>query len=232
MPESDLTALLTGMRRAARTGQDLTAFDARTLARHAGVDSLSLTLISAQGALELVWGDPGDPVGRPLEDLQYTLGEGPTLDAVTTRRLITVPDLHTALQWPALAEAAPAVSTARAVAALPVRLGIIVPAVLTAYRTTPIPFTPRRLDTLTTLAHALVHPLLQTSTTDLVHTSIGAPDLLRAEVHQAAGMTSVHLGIPIDQALVRLRSHAWAHDQALRTIAHDVVTGRLRLERA
>lgn len=229
MDGRDLADLLRRMRRAARTGHDLSAFSARALAHHTHVDSLTLSLISTLGACEPLWGDPEDRIGLPLEDLQYTLGEGPTLDAARARRPVTAPDLHTAVQWPALAEAAPAVSTARAVAALPVRLGIIVPAVLTAYRTSPGPFTPDRLTTLTTLAHALIHPLLHT-TGHLTDTGSGSPDLLRAEVHQAAGITSVDLGIPIDQALLRLRSHAWAHGRPLRATAHDVVTGRLHLD--
>ncbi|MEB3958661.1 ANTAR domain-containing protein [Streptomyces kunmingensis] len=226
MDARDLPALLTGMRRAARTGQDLSAFSARTLAHHTQADCLTLTLISAQGALEVLWADPADHVGLPLEDLQYTLGEGPTVDAAHTHHLITVPDLHTATRWPALADAAPA---ARAIAALPVRLGVIVPAVLTACRTTPTPFTPDQLTTLTTVTHALIHPLLHT-TIHPTDTGPGTPDLLRAEVHQAAGITAADLDIPIEQALLRLRSHAFAGGRPLREIAHDVVTGRLHLD--
>jgi hypothetical protein len=47
-------------------------------------------------------------------------------------------------------------------------------------------------------------------------------------VHQAAGMVSVQLEINVAQALIRLRGHAFAHDQLLREVAADVVARRLR----
>ncbi|MEU6394341.1 ANTAR domain-containing protein [Streptomyces sp. NPDC046939] len=230
MDAPDLPTLLTGMRRAAATGSGLSAFSPAALARHTAADCLTLTLLSARGAAEVLWADPDDVIGVPLEDLQYTLGEGPTRDAARTHHTVTTDDLHTATtQWPALAEAAHAASTARAIAALPVGLGVIVPAVLTACRTTPTPFTPDQLTTLATLAAALIHPLLLT-TLHLTDTGLGAPDLLRAEVHQAAGMISVHLDLPIEAALLRLRSHAWTHSRPLREVAHEVVTDRLHLD--
>ena len=226
MTERDLPGVLTLMRRAGRTGRTLSSFPPRVIAAHAGVHSLTLTLVSTDGALELVWADPRDPVGPPMEDLQYTLGEGPTPDAARTRALVTTADLSTDASWPALASAAPATSPARSAAALPLHLGVIVPGVLTAYRTAPAHFTHHQIDILAALAAALIHPLLQTATAQAPN---GMPDLLRAEVHQAAGMTSVQLDIPIDQALLRVRAHAWTHNRPLREVAHRIVTGRLHL---
>ncbi|MFD7713546.1 ANTAR domain-containing protein [Streptomyces sp. NPDC059785] len=229
MPGSDLTRLLNSLRRAGRTGEGLTGFSASAIAPRVGADSLTLTLVSARGALELLWADPDDPIGPPLEDLQYTLGEGPTVDAAHGAAPVTVTDLHDTPRWPALIEAVPRTTAARAVAAVPLRLGVIAPAVLTAYRTAPDPFTPDCLATLTVLAQTLLRPLLDTPAERLRLPTPGAYDLLRAEVHQAAGMTSVHLHVPIDQALLRLRAHAWTHDQLLRDVAHAVVTKGLRL---
>ena len=43
-------------------------------------------------------------------------------------------------------------------------------------------------------------------------------------------MISVQLGVSLDEALVRLRAHAYASGAALGDIAHDVVSRKLRLD--
>jgi hypothetical protein len=50
----------------------------------------------------------------------------------------------------------------------------------------------------------------------------------RAEVHQAAGMASVQLGVTVVDALARLRAYAFVHDRGLAEVAADVVARRLR----
>jgi hypothetical protein len=50
------------------------------------------------------------------------------------------------------------------------------------------------------------------------------------EVFQASGMVSVQLDVSVEEALVRLRAHAFATDRTLREVAHDVVSRRLRLD--
>lgn len=52
----------------------------------------------------------------------------------------------------------------------------------------------------------------------------------RAEVHQAAGMISVQLGVELAEALVRLRAYAFASSASLGDVADDVVNRRLRLD--
>jgi hypothetical protein len=53
----------------------------------------------------------------------------------------------------------------------------------------------------------------------------------RAEVFQAQGMIMVQLGIDIDEALVRLRAHAYAAGRPLVDVARDVVACMLRFDR-
>jgi hypothetical protein len=53
--------------------------------------------------------------------------------------------------------------------------------------------------------------------------------LLRADVHRAAGMVMVQADIPIDQALTRLRAHAYAAGRPLPDVAQDIIERRLRL---
>jgi hypothetical protein len=53
----------------------------------------------------------------------------------------------------------------------------------------------------------------------------------RAVVHQATGMVSVQLGVSVEEALVRLRAHAFARGTAIGDIAAEVVSRQLRFDR-
>ena len=46
-------------------------------------------------------------------------------------------------------------------------------------------------------------------------------------VYQAQGMVMIQLGITAQEALLRLRAHAFAQDQRLSAVAEDVVARRL-----
>jgi AmiR/NasT family two-component response regulator len=52
---------------------------------------------------------------------------------------------------------------------------------------------------------------------------------LAAEIHQAAGILTVQLGVPITEALARLRAHALTTRRALIDVARDVIAHRLHL---
>jgi hypothetical protein len=55
-----------------------------------------------------------------------------------------------------------------------------------------------------------------------------SPGLHRAVVHQATGMVSVQLGVSVEEALLRLRAHAYGSERPLGEVAEDVVARRLR----
>jgi hypothetical protein len=52
------------------------------------------------------------------------------------------------------------------------------------------------------------------------------------QVLQASGMISIQLGVGVDEALVRLRAHAYAHDRRITDVARDVIARRLRFDPA
>ncbi|MFF1674722.1 ANTAR domain-containing protein [Streptomyces sp. NPDC058256] len=54
------------------------------------------------------------------------------------------------------------------------------------------------------------------------------PGAYRAEIDQATGMLTVQLGVGIEEAFVRLRAHAYAHERRLADVAADLVARRLR----
>jgi hypothetical protein len=53
---------------------------------------------------------------------------------------------------------------------------------------------------------------------------------LHLDVHQAAGMVAVQLGIDVADAVLRLRAHAFATGTPLQKVAEDVVDRRLRFD--
>ena len=59
---------------------------------------------------------------------------------------------------------------------------------------------------------------------------LGSGQDFRLAVHQAAGMVSVQLGVSIDEAVLRLRAHAFAVDEPVSEVARRVVARQLRLD--
>ncbi|MFF0738875.1 GAF and ANTAR domain-containing protein [Streptomyces sp. NPDC004111] len=233
MARDDLTGLLQRLRQAARAGADLSAAQPAEVSRLLRLDAVTLSLLPTRGSPELLWSDPADTLGRALEDMQYTLAEGPTFDAARTGEPVTETDLAAAPadRWPLFTPAA-CDTPARAVIAHPLLLGVVTAGVLTGYRTTPGPLLPSQRQDIARFARIALDLLLHTPPHALTTGSGGpdGPDLQRAEVHQAAGKLTVYLDISIDDALLRLRAHAWRHNQALPDVARAVITGRLRLD--
>ncbi|MDV9171057.1 ANTAR domain-containing protein, partial [Streptomyces sp. W16] len=61
--------------------------------------------------------------------------------------------------------------------------------------------------------------------------ALESPSVLRrAVVHQATGMISAQLDVSIQEALLRLRAHAYSSERPLGEIAADVVARRLRFD--
>ena len=51
----------------------------------------------------------------------------------------------------------------------------------------------------------------------------------RAEIYRASGIIAIQLGVPTEEALLRIRAHAFANDQTVAEAAALIVTHRLRL---
>lgn len=172
-----------------------------------------------------------------VEELQATVGQGPGIDALMSGTPTLVDDLASpvsARRWPVFAPEAPRLGV-RAMYSLPLALGALRVGVLDLYRDAPGELSQEQL--MDALAYADTALLLVldarsgiASPPDPRAGGNGGPTLWHAEVHQAAGMVSVQLGIPVLDALVRLRGHAYRHDERLADVARSVVERRLRFD--
>jgi GAF domain-containing protein len=165
-----------------------------------------------------------------IEELQYTLGEGPCVDAYSQDRVVIEPDLADPVtpRWVAFT---PPVLRAgvRALLGFPLRIGTVRLGALNLYRDQPGPLSGEQFADALTLASLAAQSVLDAQ----ARTPAGAvPSQLETEadfrfvVHNAAGMVSVQQDISVTDALVRLRAYAFSHDRLLTEVAQDVVDRR------
>ena len=177
-----------------------------------------------------------DDVAATIEELQFSLGVGPCVDAVNAGRPVLIPDLdHPATidveRWPAFMTAA-AEAGIRAVFAFPLAVGAVRVGALDLYR--------RRAGELSSeqLAGALL--AADAAALALIGLDVDAPEAFIAsadarseyhlDVHRATGMVQAQLEISTEDALLRLRARAFADGRPLNEIAADVINRRLRFD--
>ena len=176
-----------------------------------------------------------DPLSRRLEELQLTLGEGPTLEVLADARAILIEDLDTPVyqaRWPLFAPHAVDLG-ARAMFVLPLRIGAVRGGVLALYVDRPGRLSTKHLSEAWMFAELALELLFDQRHGIAIHD--GHPITseyfeTRPEVHQATGMISVQLGISVDEAFIRLRARAFAENRALSELATDVVARRIRFD--
>ncbi|MFI6603266.1 ANTAR domain-containing protein [Nonomuraea sp. NPDC050536] len=170
-----------------------------------------------------------------LGDLQFTLGEGPCMDAMTRNETVLAADLASAgskRRWPVFAPAAVALGV-RGVFSIPIGAGAAQFGALDLYRDGPGLLSHGQLLDVLAYADALLVLMLD-------HRGGISPSLgrfldeefteRRAGVHQAAGMVSVQLRVKVADALARLRAYAYAQDRRLIEVSAAVVARRLRFD--
>lgn len=203
----------------------------RAAVRFLAVDGASVTAVGGVLAREPLFAS--DPLSARLEELQFTVGEGPGTDEPGPRSPTLVPDLQLAApRWPAFAPAAVGEGV-RAIFSFPLQVGAIEVGTLSLYRVKPGALTSDELADVLVFADIAVRLLLDGSSG-----ITGSPGYLpldgmsdaRAEVHQATGMISVQLEASLEEAFARLRAHAYAGNTALADVARSVVNRELRFD--
>ena len=199
-------------------------------------------LLSVSGAAVTVTADDVPPAllcssgstARGLQDLQTTLGEGPSLDARRLGVPVGEPDLAAPRHRRWLAFHQPAMDRgAAAIFAFPLRVGGVQVGVLTLHQRRSGALSDEQYSGALLLADVLTQTVLALQAQappGVVAHSLGAVAHHGAEVHQAAGMLAVRLGTTVGEALVRLRAHAYSEDRPLAEIAREVLAGRLSID--
>jgi hypothetical protein len=195
-----------------------------------GVDGASVSLTEG-GGLQGTFGSSG-PLSRMLDELQFTYGQGPCLDAAATGRPVLAENLNSPAEtrWPALSEALLAEGI-RAVYALPVAFAQKSVGALDLYRHTSGPLDEPVLTGGLWAARLAALPLLDLMGSDADWESRSQntdnwdelASLERVEVYQATGMIVAALGVTAADALVRLRAYAIAHALTASDVAYRIV---------
>ncbi|MEV0522187.1 ANTAR domain-containing protein [Streptomyces sp. NPDC050439] len=188
-----------------------------------GVDGVAVSL-----GEELVWFS--DRTSARLEDVQFVIGQGPSLFLLAESGVLEVPDLDRLLvgQWPQFVPEAKELGVA-ALFVWPVNIGAAQVGTLTGYRRTAGPLAGRHVAEGWLVADSLAGHLLgrwpgmSAGEEGDGPGSVGAVDLHRAEVHQATGVLSVRLDVPVAEALARLRARAFASGRSLTDTARFIL---------
>jgi len=183
----------------------------------------------------LAWMNSGLPGGlvaatderaRRIEELQFTLGEGPCTACAITGRPVLVDDLTVQGElWPRFTAGAVEAGVA-AVFSFPLQLGGVTFGVLDLYRDTP--------GALPVADAAEAGAVATVGTWVLLHLQPGLqdetrfPDLTerladRLQVHRAAGLLAVQLELSVTDALNILRTRASSDNRPITDLAHAVL---------
>jgi hypothetical protein len=192
-----------------------------------GMSSCGVTMTTLGG--QSVTAYASDAQARAVEDLQHTLGEGPGLSAADSGAAVLVPDLRNPRdrsleRWPTFAAESSSTGI-RAAFAFPLLLGTSSVGALSLYRREAGGLPPDGLTRGWVTADAVALSLADPGEPANQEHALSDP----MRVHQAAGMVTVQLDLPIDQALVRMRATAFAEGQTVDQLAEDIVSRRRRL---
>jgi hypothetical protein len=206
-------------RQVCRACVDGLAIDGAAISLHTTSNTLRETLYA------------GDAIADLLEELQFSLGEGPCMEAARTGHPVLVPDLTDVAdtgRWPMYAAAVVEDTGICAVFALPLQWGTVNLGVLDLYRRSAGSLSPAQRRDAVAAADLATLMLLGRRTDPGDPRSWDDSWGGRAEIHQATGMVGAQLGVGVADAFARLRAHAFAERRLLVDVAADVVTRRLR----
>lgn len=195
------------------------------------IGGVGMALMSDRGHQGVVAATDGP--ARVMEDMQFTLGEGPCLDASLQGAPVLQPDLARTApsRWPAFGPAVLEAGIA-AIFAFPLQVGGIRLGVLDLYRDTSGNLGDRQLTDALAFADAAVVIMLhlqnQAGPDEGLHPQLSDPLGSRSEIHQATGMITVQAAVGLTEALLLLRAHAFAAERTVLDVARDVVRRRLR----
>lgn len=201
------------------------------------VDGASISFLGG-GTMRGTFGS-SNALSRTLDELQFTYGEGPCLDAVAQRRPVLAPQLDGPgeARWPALTQALLGHGV-EAIFALPVAVASTPIGALDLYRLRSGPLDEGAMDGGIWAAGLAALPLLDLMGSDAdweqAASGQGSWDQLasleRVEVYQATGVIVAALQVSAADALVRLRAYAISRGLTASEVAYRILDRRLVLE--
>jgi GAF domain-containing protein len=210
-----------------------------TATRLTGVDGATVASLMTSRSRELICAT--DAVAERIDELQFTVGEGPCLDAYIAQWPELCPDIGAAgprHRWFAFSAGVQDLGV-HAVFAFPVPGPQHPLGVLELYRRTRGPLGDDQLnyaalcaDTIGHVIMAAVSPTLSPAEATLRAEAVlqrPSNPFARSEMQVAAEMVALQLNVSADEALIRIRAHAYARDESVTEASTDIMAGRLTL---
>jgi hypothetical protein len=191
-----------------------------------------------EGSSQGTFGSSGE-LSRQLDELQFTFGEGPCMDAVRLGVPVIAENLADASEqrWPVYTPTVLALGVG-AVFALPMMLANSVIGALDIYRNEPGPLRADLWHGSLMAAELAVVPVLavlakgadRLTLADSTAAWEQLASTARVEVYQATGMLMAQLGVGPAEAVVRLRAYAFTKGLTASDVAWSIVERELSLE--
>ncbi len=198
-----------------------------------GVTGAGLMLMSG-GGRSLGCVGVSDRVTEAVEQVEYTVGEGPCVAAFRSAAPVLDADLSDdgIVGWPEFRRGALAAGVCAAFG-FPLLIGRLCIGALNLYHDRSGALTDDQFADALVVAQLVSRTLLDWQA-DAAQGTVAwqlerAPNH-RVEVHQATGRISAQAGISLADALVLLRAYAFSNDQPIGEVATDVAAGRLRFD--
>jgi len=196
----------------------------------AGMTGAGITLMSDDASRGPIC--TTDKVSALMEELEFTLGEGPCVDAYRHQRPVMEPNLANpfSIRWQAFS--GPVLEAgAQAVFGFPIQIGAIKLGALNLYRDRPGPMADEQHADAMVMSDIAAHAILvqqSNAPPGTLATELASGFAIQSVIHQATGMIAAQLECDVGEALVRLRAYAYSVDRPLVEVARDVVSRRLR----
>ncbi len=200
----------------------------RTGGRQDQLDGAAITAMGSDQLREVLWAS--DPVIAEVEGLQFSRGEGPSLEAHDSRQPVLIDDVTEveSSRWPALVPELLALPVG-ALFTFPLAIGAVTIGILSVYRRTSGALSPTARSMVSDLADAATQLVISAGDPGNDGTWWDGPGNNRL-VHQATGILMVQLRLPVEQAFARLRAYSLAHSRQISEVADDIVHHRLRID--
>ncbi len=200
-----------------------------------------ITVMSGAGIMLMAGDVPrgsvctSDSVSTLIEELQFTLGQGPCVDAFNNDRPVLEPDLaHPIIpRWLPFAGQAVAAGV-RAIFGFPLQVGAVRLGALNLYRSQPGPLSDDQYADALVMADIAAQAVLilqADAPPGQLAAALEAGADFQYVVHQATGMIAAQLDVSVGQALIRLRAYAFGSERPIAEVARDVVSRKHRFEK-